>query len=422
MTVRILSMLLAILLAFESGCETPAPRTANPAEMGMVAILSMAQPPEIEFKGFPKGKGQGAAAGLGQGFAACLGGAGAGGCSGALCAPVLIVVLGVCTVVGGIGAGVGAATSPSARQVRESEGRLATAVRSDPIQASLRDAVARTAVENGMRIASPSDEIAAPALASGDFRPLAKAGIDEVAVVGITRVGTAGDTKQPLTVYMEARIEVVRTADNAHLVDAAYKYFGESRRLAEWSNDEGAPLLASLQKAYDATGRHLYDSVFLLYPFPGREPAIGGFGLQPVAPRNHGGVVPRGDWMGRLWDWTPVDSLTPTLSWESFPRAVDLRAAPEELGRITDVRYDLVVAREYNLAPGEVVYRREGLPKPAHTLETPLERGTKYFWTVRARFRLDGRERVTSWGATVSSYSERAVSPSRASYRFRTED
>jgi hypothetical protein len=50
------------------------------------------------------------------------------------------------------------------------------------------------------------------------------------------------------------------------------------------------------------------------------------------------------------------------------------------------------------LAPAGIVYRRDGLASPTHTLETALSPGTRYFWTVRARFELDGRERVTEWG------------------------
>jgi len=76
--------------------------------------------------------------------------------------------------------------------------------------------------------------------------------------------------------------------------------------------------------------------------------------------------------------------------------------------------------REQNLAPAEIVYRREGLEQAAHKLETPLASGAQYFWTVRARFDLDGRKRVTSWGSTQYSARETWTAPSRHSYRFRT--
>jgi hypothetical protein len=45
----------------------------------------------------------------------------------------------------------------------------------------------------------------------------------------------------------------------------------------------------------------------------------------------------------------------------------------------------------------------------------------RFFWTVRARFELDGRERVTEWSAThwPAANDELSV-PSRACFRFRT--
>jgi hypothetical protein len=91
-----------------------------------------------------------------------------------------------------------------------------------------------------------------------------------------------------------------------------------------------------------------------------------------------------------------------------------------DMGRVKNVRYDLIIVRERNLAPAEVVYRREGLPEAHHALETSLSSGTHYFWTVRARFELDSRERVTEWGSTHYMARERYSAPSHLSYRFKT--
>jgi hypothetical protein len=56
-----------------------------------------------------------------------------------------------------------------------------------------------------------------------------------------------------------------------------------------------------------------------------------------------------------------------------------------------------------NLA--DLVYRREHLTEPIHTLEILLEPNVRYFWTVRARFTVDGKTKVTEW-------SKRSVSAS----------
>lgn len=123
-----------------------------------------------------------------------------------------------------------------------------------------------------------------------------------------------------------------------------------------------------------------------------------------------------------------VDSLQPTLRWEVFPRPKDLEAAKDDLpSRIRQVTYDLKIWQvddhssiEY---PGELVYTRQGLPQRSHKVEEPLNPSTKYFWTIRARFELDGHLRVTQWGVTGSTYRNTNRTwfvPSSSYYRFKT--
>jgi hypothetical protein len=94
-----------------------------------------------------------------------------------------------------------------------------------------------------------------------------------------------------------------------------------------------------------------------------------------------------------------VASLQPVLKWKAFPEARDLAA--DEQGRLKDigpVRYDLRIWAV--TADGSWimrVYEREGLPQPEHRLEKPLVGMTRYSWTVRASFELNGRTRVTPW-------------------------
>ena len=94
-----------------------------------------------------------------------------------------------------------------------------------------------------------------------------------------------------------------------------------------------------------------------------------------------------------------VDSLQPTLRWESFPRPQDREADKEGiLNRIGTVGYDLRIWRAENDYPAEMVYSRQGLPNASHTIEDPLEPSAKYFWTIRARFEIEGHPRVAEWG------------------------
>jgi len=117
--------------------------------------------------------------------------------------------------------------------------------------------------------------------------------------------------------------------------------------------------------------------------------------------------------------FVPVNSLQPTLKWESFPRSQDLAGSMADFyRRIEDVRYELVLTEAG--APDRV-YRRDGLKEPSHKIETPLKSRTKYLWTVRACFRIGEEPRCTVWGA-ISDWEQSAVWHPNfpASYRFET--
>jgi hypothetical protein len=116
-----------------------------------------------------------------------------------------------------------------------------------------------------------------------------------------------------------------------------------------------------------------------------------------------------------------VDSLQPTLQWESFPDSNDRSVELEWLlGRIRNVSYDLKLYRAEHDYPAEVIYARSGLPWPSHRVETPLKPSATYFWTVRARFELDGVTRVTPWGRIRGVRSTDLVVPSPFYYGLKT--
>jgi len=137
-------------------------------------------------------------------------------------------------------------------------------------------------------------------------------------------------------------------------------------------------------------------------------------GLKPEYPKfvtGHGGI-----------GYYEVDSLRPLFWWESFPRSQDIKGDKDgPLARIDKVTYDLKIWRtqddcEY---PAELVYSRQGLPASSHIIEKSLDPSTKYYWTVRARFEIDGQTRVTEWG--VGWQGRRLpVTPNPLYYRFKT--
>ena len=115
------------------------------------------------------------------------------------------------------------------------------------------------------------------------------------------------------------------------------------------------------------------------------------FGLKPEYPEN------RIDTNEILF--VEVDSLQPTLRWESFPRPQDLIEDKEEMIYLMrNVTYDLKIWSAEGDCPHAIIYSKQGLREPYYKLEVPLEPCSKYLWTIRARFEIDGKVRVTEWG------------------------
>jgi hypothetical protein len=105
-----------------------------------------------------------------------------------------------------------------------------------------------------------------------------------------------------------------------------------------------------------------------------------------------------------------VASVQPTLKWESLPGADD--------ARITDVVYDLRLLND----KGDVVVDRKNLTGCEYTIEQPLRYNQAYTWTVRARFRWEGRRRQTDWSRLRDGKERPAVlvEPPVLYFPFRT--
>jgi hypothetical protein len=108
--------------------------------------------------------------------------------------------------------------------------------------------------------------------------------------------------------------------------------------------------------------------------------------------------------------------VQPTLQWERFPRDHDRIDADGQYHQISNVRYDLRVfdaaipsSTNIVLVPARQVYDGRDISEPYHKIESGLNACSDYFWTVRARFRLDGQVRVTEWAGAfdVAGWSEK---------------
>jgi hypothetical protein len=113
-------------------------------------------------------------------------------------------------------------------------------------------------------------------------------------------------------------------------------------------------------------------------------------------------------------EFVEVDSLQPSFHWQAFPKSEDSLAC-----KVREVTYELRIWRMTPGESGKVVYARRDLKSPYHKLEEPLEPASKYFWSVRARFLIEGHRRVTEWGLAGIPLRNEAV-PNQSCFRFQT--
>ena len=126
-------------------------------------------------------------------------------------------------------------------------------------------------------------------------------------------------------------------------------------------------------------------------------------GTRSIPPPDNGAI------MYDIWKGTrfvQVDSLKPTLQWKSFPTAKDINEDKSgDLSRICEVTYDLRIWRAEDPPNEDIIYRRPQLKNASHKIESPLIPLTRYFWSVRVRFKLDGRDIETNWSTCCPFYT-----------------
>ena len=119
-----------------------------------------------------------------------------------------------------------------------------------------------------------------------------------------------------------------------------------------------------------------------------------GVRLGPVSPAK----VSRRNMLGFSYvDWTPVDSLTPTLAWQGL----DELLSAEDREVITDLSYEIeifgFVYRADSISRERTtIASARGLASPHYAVETPLLPCHRYYWSPRARFANAGVVRTVS--------------------------
>lgn len=236
-------------------------------------------------------------------------------------------------------------------------------------------------------------------------------GIDTVLEISVLNFGLKGQLgiNPPLTFFMNLRLRLIRTIDGEIVYDTIIKYEGNKLKFADWSANNAQPFRKEFNRSYLRLSEIIVDKLFFLSDVHlDSNKFCGLYQKNPDCKYSFWKMKPR---------YVKVDSLQPTLQWESFPIPDDKTADKMELlSGIKNVAYDLKIWRVENDFPVELVYARQRLPDCTHKIEYILKPSTTYFWSVRASFQLDGKYRTTKWSYSRSPYPPSVQDPCTLDY------
>ena len=232
------------------------------------------------------------------------------------------------------------------------------------------------------------------------YRALRGRGFGAAIELRLKEVGFVGSGSDPVVaLFMTAEARLMDTASGRPAGLRGLVYVSPERGARQWAVDGAALTKAEIERGYRTLAERIVDDL-VLRAIGDSEPdnvyAVT-CGLVPRRPPLRWEGLPVGG-SGRLAE-SPVESVTPVLEWESageLGSVIDAVSASTRTGKIT---YDLRIWSSADGAPVDVVYERQGLPQPQHRVETPLEPGSTYMWSVRTRYVVDGRTLVTRWSA-----------------------
>ncbi len=419
-----LACLVAMIFFLANSCATvPPPTPETRAQLGRLGVVALASSPKGDFRTFAKGRGVGAAKGaaLGGGGGLLYGlGEASVGASNPYAAAVIILGGLIFMLVGTtVGAVTGAVTAVPAETANGIEQQIDKTL--DTMNLSTNLAAAVFAAQASRSDLKPHSLVSLGSVKPGDTIPYCDYLHDDIKTilqVEVTDVGFQGGTgKRPvIALYMNASVRMIDTATGGNLYTRDFRYLSEERAFDEWLENDAKQLAIGFEDARKDLADRILDELFLVTEFPFDSglwafPWQAHFGtcwLKPIYPEYKTGsfrssLLKSADEMRKdMILYSEVDSLQPTLRWEPFPRPRDHKPKNESLiSQIKDVTYDLKIWQATNDYPERLVCDATALPEPQFQLPYPLKHGTKYFWTFRARYTLNGQPQVSRWAFSL---------------------
>lgn len=424
---------LCLVHLLNSGCSslTVTPESyyeLRPEKTDPLLVVRASYLPQVDSNFLLRGKGEGAAAGAGTGFAQCAVYSLATGPYAPLWATLL------CPPTMAALAVAGATQAETREKAIQAEAELDRVLTDLQTQERLAHEVMRYLEENGLsatladagRVSGPKTPGDAPS-----YRELPYPGHPTLLEIGLSeiRFDSPGTRSLYACLNLKAQVRSLELPGNRIRQTFEYRQSAGCRAVEAWLEKGSSELPQVLEQAYRRLVQVVVDELFLMYyPRPSAEAKtrsdtmaavpelhrrlVPEFALRPISPILKGPELNlltafSGKKRGILHgfgglQFTDVDSLTPVFTWESFPRAQDVAHAGGNEAAFSDVSYDFkiydgVIGLGNAIRPSDVVYERTGLTNPEHRPDQPLDHCGWYFWTVRARFKLNGSPRVTEW-------------------------
>ena len=435
------SKLVVVALIFTqlSGCATK--RLQNPdyyashpdwqnSDTKKIALVKAKAltPPDIEID-FGLSRVQGASASIPMGALGGLGvwARGGQGCRGWVCGAWLLlmpVFAGGGAIAGGIS---GAIKGESPDTLAEGEASARSWLLPSYLQSKLIDHISAYAAENtSMQFIRVPEIDPANISENPDYAVLSEEGVDSVLELELARLSFEGGWfGQNIALRMVFRARIVSVDTNAVLNDVKYKFISEFHDFEEWLENSASKLAETIERGIRTIAENIVDEHFLLfYPkAPDKEdhhprpsgPArwVPHYVLMPVYPELKSCFWCMKGKSERHLDFVEVENTQPTLRWEVFPREYDKTSSGGQRHRIDGVCYEVRIFEATegptHHFPSKLVYTKKGILEPQHMINLSLFPCTNYFWTVRAHFKLSGKERVTEWAGTFNRHSSRVL-------------
>jgi len=407
------------------GCASVSPMIERhpldrPGTPKVVAVIASPEAPETRLQAYARGKPEGAAKGA-------VGGA-------ALGASVILMLAGPLIVfapaVLGAGAAVGLAAGAAAGAevaVPEEQAAAIERLAADAVDQLRLPELTAAAIAGTVRKSAKVEATVVDGASNTDpatYRALRERGFGAAIQFKLKEIGfEASGADTVLALFMTAEAQLVDTATGQPVALRGLVYVSPRHAHQRWTQEGAVLTRTEIERAHQTLAERIVEGMVLQVDdvtqrsgwLTRADPLADMCDLAPRSPqpKRDGGYAA----LVRPEEFS-VESVTPTLAWElapvvdrTPPDSVNWRPgetpAPTEVvrkalppgTRESDITYDLRIWSVVDGAPGELVYERERLSQPQHRVETALEPDSTYFWSVRMRYIVDGRERARRWSA-----------------------